>query len=126
MSQSSVLPFLIAKDMHMIRSDHFWYDLRNILGSTRLLVGLLVVAGFFTFFVSLQLVYIFIVIIAVILGGRGAIGRRCPKCDAALQQQEAEKDENDVYVLWVIWRCPRDGYQEKEKVKGSGGLFGAN
>ena len=110
----------------MIRSDHFWYDLRNLLGSTWLLVGLLVFAGIFIFFVSLQFIYLFITLLAVILGGRGLIGRRCPTCDAALKEIEAERDENDVYVLWVIWRCPRDGYEEKEKVKGSGGLFGAN
>ena len=110
----------------MIRTGHVWYDLRNILGSTWLLVGLLVVAGIFIFFFSLQFIYIFITLLAVILGARGIIGRRCPKCDAALKEIEAERDENDVYVMWVIWRCPRDGYEEKEKVKGSGGLFGAN
>lgn len=109
----------------MIRSGHKLYDLRNLLGSTWLMVGLLVVAGFFIFF-SLQFIYLFITLLAVILGTRGIIGRRCPKCDAALKELEAEQDKNDVNMLWVIWRCPRDGYEEREKVKGSGGLFGAN
>ncbi|MBI1876684.1 MAG: hypothetical protein HYR94_00295 [Chloroflexi bacterium] len=38
----------------MIRSDHFLYDLREALGSPKLLLPLLVVAGFFTFFISLS------------------------------------------------------------------------
>jgi hypothetical protein len=54
------------------------------------------------------------------------IGRRCPKCDGALKESGAERDKENAFVMYITWRCPRDGYEEKEKTKGDSGLFGAN
>ncbi len=109
----------------MIRRDHFFYDLRELLGSIRFMIGLLVVAALVVFLISFQLVYLFVFIFAAIFGARGFIGRRCPHCDAVLKQIEAGRDNKDAFVLYVIWRCPNDGYQEKEEVKGDSGLFGS-
>ena len=108
----------------MIRSGHIRYDLREILGSPKILVGLLVVAGFFILFVSFQFVYIFVVLFGAMIALRGLIGRRCPQCDGPLKEVGAERDKENAFVMHIIWRCPRDGYEEKEKTKGDAGLFG--
>ena len=108
----------------MIRSGHFFYDLRELLGSPKLLLVILLLAGSFIFFVSFQFIYLFALLIMAVLGARGLIGRRCPKCDAPLKEIGAERDKQDAFTLYITWRCPRDGYEEKEQVKGSGGLFG--
>ncbi len=110
----------------MIRSDHFWYDLRQALGSFKVLAGLIVIASFFILVVSLQFVYIFAILFALMLGTRGVIGRRCPKCDSALKETGATRDKDNAFVMYIIWRCPKDGYSEREKTKGDAGLFGAN
>lgn len=108
----------------MIRPGHFYYDLRELLGSPWLMIGVVLVAGFFIFFVSFQFIYLFAVLIAALLGARGLIGHRCPKCDAPLKEIGAARDPDDTFTLYIIWRCPHDGHEEKERIKGSGGLFG--
>ncbi len=110
----------------MIRSGHFWYDLREILGNPKLLIGMLVIGGFIILMISFQLVYIFVLLFVVMIGTRGIIGRRCPQCDGPLKEIEAERDKDNAFVMYIIWRCPRDGYEEKEKTKGDSGLFGVN
>lgn len=84
----------------------------------------LVVAGFFTFFISFQFVYLFALLFVVILATRAMIGRRCPRCDGPLEEAGAERDKANVFILHITWRCPRDGYEEKETTKGDSGLFG--
>ena len=108
----------------MIRSEHVWYDVREILGSSKIIFGLLVVAAFFALYISFQFVYLFALIFGVMIGARGLIGRRCPRCDRALKEVDAERDKEDAFTLHVVWRCPKDGYEEKEKVRGDSGLFG--
>lgn len=110
----------------MIRSEHVWYDLRELLGSISLLIGLAVIAGFFVLFISMSFVYLFGLLFAAILAGRAIIGPRCPQCDAALKQESGERDKNDAFTLYVVWRCPNCNFEEKEKIKGDSGLFGAN
>lgn len=109
----------------MIRSGHALYDLREGLGSPKLLLPLLLVAGFFTFFISFQFVYVFALLYGAIFAARALIGRRCPQCDSPLKEIGAERDKTDAFVIHITWRCPRDGYEEKETVKGGSGLFGA-
>ena len=110
----------------MIRSDHRWYDLRELLGNAKLFVGLLVVAALFVLFISFQFVYLFALLFVAIMVGRVLIGRRCPKCDGPLKEVNAERDADSAFVMHIVWRCPRDGYEEKEKTKGDSGLFGTN
>lgn len=109
----------------MIRSGHFFYDLRTQLASAKLLLAILLVAIFFILFVSVQFIYIFVLLFAAILAMRSLIGRRCPHCDRALKEMDAERDKDNVFTMYVVWRCPHDGYEEKEKIKGDSGLFGA-
>ncbi len=108
----------------MIRTGHISYDLREVLGSPKLLLPLLVIAGFFTFFISFQFVYVFALLYGAIFAVRAVIGRRCPQCDGPLQEIGAERDKANAFVMHIIWRCSRDGYEEKETVKGGSGLFG--
>jgi hypothetical protein len=108
----------------MIRSDHRLYDLREVLGSPRVLFGVLAIGGFFILFISLQFVYPVILIFVAMVATRGLIGRRCPRCDGPLKEVDAERDKESAFVLYIIWRCPRDGHQEKEKTKADSGLFG--
>ena len=108
----------------MIRSDHFFYDLREALGSPKLLMAVLVVAGFFTFLVSFQFVYLFALLFVAIFAARAVIGRRCPRCDGPLKEVGAELDKANAFILQITWRCPRDSYEEKETTKGDSGLFG--
>ena len=109
----------------IIRREHLWYDLREVVGSSAVLVTLLVVAGFFVFLVSFSFVYLFALLFGALLAARAMIGRRCPQCDAELVQFSGERDKEDAFVMYVVWRCPKDGYEEKEKVKGDSGLFGS-
>jgi hypothetical protein len=110
----------------MMRSGHYLYDLRELLGSPKLLMPLLLVAGFFIFFASFQFIYIFVLLYGAIFATRAVIGRRCPQCDGPLQEAGAERDKTNAFVMVITWRCPRDGYEEKETVKGGSGLFGAD
>ncbi len=108
----------------MLRSKHFFYDLRALLVSARLLIGILVIGIFLILSVSFQFIYVFALIFAAIFAARGIIGRRCPHCDRTLREVDAERDKTDVFTMYIIWRCPHDGYEEKEKIKGDAGLFG--
>ena len=89
------------------------------------MLGLLAIAGFFVLFVSLSFVYLFVLLFGLLLTARAMIGRRCPQCDAELKEISGERDPEDVFVMYIIWQCPNDGYEEKEKVKGDSGLFGS-
>lgn len=108
----------------MIRKEHFFYDVRELFSSTRLIIGLLAVAAFLVLFISLAYVYPFVVLFGAIFAIRGMIGRRCPQCDGPLKEVDGERDTDDAFTLYITWRCPRDGYEEKEKIKGDAGLFG--
>ena len=108
----------------MIRSDHFMYDLRESLGSPRLLIGVLAIGGFFILYINLQYIYVFALLFVVIFAARGLIGRRCPTCDGTLKEIGAEPDKESAFIMHITWRCPRDGYEEKEETKGDAGLFG--
>ncbi len=110
----------------MIRAGHVYYDIRELLGSIWLLLGLATVSILVILLVSFSFVYLFILLFAAILAGRAIIGPRCPHCDAALKQESGERDKHDAFTLYITWRCPNCSYQEKEKVKGDSGLFGAN
>ncbi len=110
----------------MIRSDHLLYDLRKLLGSSKLMFLMLAIASFFILFVSLQFLYVFVLLFIAMFAARGLIGRRCPKCDGPLKEIGAERDKTDVFVMHITWRCPHDGYEEKEKTKGDSGLFGVS
>lgn len=112
--------------MLMIRRDHFFYDLRELLVSFKVLAAVLLLGAFLVLFISLDFVYLFAVLIAGLFAGRGLIGRRCPRCDGPLRESGAERDKENVFVMHITWRCPRDGYEEDEKTKGDGGLFGVN
>ena len=109
----------------MVRPDHRLYDLRELLGSARLMLLVLGVASFFVLFVSFQFVYVFALVFGAMFAVRGLIGRRCPTCDGALKETGAERDKENAFVMTITWRCPRDGYEEKEQTKGDAGLFGA-
>lgn len=108
----------------MLRSEHFWYDLRKLLGSARVLLPVLALAGVFIFFLSFQFVYVFALLLTAIFAGRGLIGRRCPHCDGSLKEIGAERDKENSFVMHIIWGCPKDGYRESERTKGDSGLFG--
>lgn len=110
----------------MIRSGHVWYDLREILSSPKIIIGGLAVAAFFILYISFQFVYLFALLFGALIAARGLIGRRCPLCDAALREAGAERDKHNAFVMRIIWRCPKNHYEEKEETKGDAGLFGAN
>lgn len=109
----------------MIRAGHILYDVRELLGNPVLLIGLAVIAGFFVLFISMSLVYLFMLLFAAIIAGRAIIGPRCPNCDAALKEQDSTRNNDDAFTLYITWRCPNCSYEEREKVKGDSGLFGA-
>jgi hypothetical protein len=110
----------------MIRSGHVLYDLREALGSPKLLFAFLGVTALVIFFINFQCVYGFVLLFGALIAARAMIGPRCPQCDGPLQEVEAERDQKDTFTLYVVWRCPRDGYQEKERVRAGAGLFGGN
>ena len=110
----------------MIRPNHFYYDLRKALGSSKLLIGLVAIGGFFILYISFQFVYLFVILFALAIGLRGLIGRRCPKCDRPLVESGAAPAKNDAFTIHIDWVCPHDGYSEQEATKGDAGLFGVN
>jgi hypothetical protein len=110
----------------VLRTAHFYYDLRERLASPKLLLGLLGLGVLLILWVSLHFITIFALLFAGLIGLRGLIGRRCPLCDSALVEAGAETDPQSAFCLHIIWKCPRDGHTEKEKVKGDAGLFGVN
>jgi len=109
----------------VIRPKHVLYDLRELLGSIKLLALLLLLAGFLILFVSFQFIYPAALLLMAVFAARGLIGRRCPRCDGPLRETGAARDPTDAFVMHITWRCPRDGYEETEKTKGDSGLFGA-
>jgi len=110
----------------MIRTGHVLYDLREALGSTKIMVGLLAVGSFFILFISFQFVYVVALIFAALFAARGIIGRRCPECDGPLKETGARRDKESAFIMHITWRCPRDGYEEDEETRGDSGLFGVN
>lgn len=110
----------------MIRPDHFYYDLREALGSSKLLIGLVAIGGFFTLYISFQLIYLFVILFAMAIGLRGLIGRRCPICDRTLVESGAAPSKKDAFTIYIDWVCPYDDYSEQEATKGDAGLFGVN
>jgi hypothetical protein len=110
----------------MIHRDHIYYDLRELLVSLKVLLAVLLLGAFLVLYVSLDFVYPFALLIAALFAVRGLIGRRCPRCDGPLREDRAAPDQNDIFTMRITWRCPRDGYEEEEKTKGDGGLFGVN
>ena len=110
----------------MIRSGHLLYDLRAMLGSTKLMLVILLAASFLILYISLGFIYPTAVLMVAIFTLRGLIGRRRPHCDGALREDRAEPDTENAFVMHITWRCPRDGYEEQEKTKGDAGLFGVN
>ena len=110
----------------MIRRNHILYDLRNQLVSFKMLATLLVIGSYLFLFVSANFVYLFALLAVGLFTLRGLIGRRCPRCDGPLHEEDAERDAEDAFIMYIIWRCPRDDYEEREKIKGSGGLFGVD
>ena len=110
----------------MIRRGHLWYDLRELLVSTKSIVIFLVVSSILILYFSFAFIYPAALLLAGIFALRGLIGRRCPQCDGRLREESAEPDQQNAFVMNITWRCPRDGYEEQEKTKGDSGLFGVN
>jgi len=109
----------------MIRSGHFWYDLRETLASAKLLIGLALVSFVFILFFSFQCIYPLALVFIALAVVRVAIGRRCPRCDTPLKELGAEPKKDDAFVMVITWACPRDGYTEKEETRSKIGLFGS-
>ena len=59
----------------MIRRNHLLYDLREFLGSFKLLAVVLLAAGYLILFVSLQYIYPIALLVVAIFAVRGLIGR---------------------------------------------------
>lgn len=108
----------------MIRPDHFFYDVRETLGSPKFLLGLGVIGLFFVLFVNSQFLYLLILLFIAAIVGRTLIGRRCPRCDSLLKERGAEPKPGDAFVLVITWVCPRDGFTEIEETRSNTGLFG--
>lgn len=108
--------------MNLIRAEHKWYDLYHILNDPRLMVFLLLVSVVGMLAQGLRLIYPILLLFLMIFVVKGVIGRRCPRCDGPLKEFEATK--RDGLTFDVAWRCPRDGYQEFERVRGGIGSWG--
>jgi len=109
-----------------IRRAHFWYDLRELLSQARLWLILLIVTTSLILLVNFSCLYPTVFLFITLFLLRTLIGRRCPVCDSRLQAVHAQRDPDNVFILHIIWQCPRDGYQEREATKGDAGLFGAS
>ncbi len=110
----------------MIRRDHFYYDVHQLLISFKVIVPLLIIGSFLVLTVSFGFVYLMIILVTSLFAIRGLIGRRCPQCDSTLKEDRAEVEQDNAFVMVITWRCPKDGYEEQEKTKGDAGLFGVN
>jgi hypothetical protein len=108
----------------MIRSGHFWYDLREALASSTVLISLALISFAFIMFLSFQCIYPLALVFVALAVARVLIGRRCPRCDGPLKEMGAEQKKDDAFVMVITWACPRDGYTEKEETKSKIGLFG--
>jgi hypothetical protein len=109
----------------MIRSGHFFYDLREFLGDPKFLIGAALVGGALILLISTQFVYLLLLFFLATIVARVLIGRRCPQCDYPLKETGAEPRKDDTSVLVITWACPRDGYTEKEETKSKIGFFGS-
>src|SRR5262245_53983901 len=110
----------------MIRSGHFYYDLRELLGDPKLLIGLALLGGALMFLVSSQFIYLLLLVFGATIVLRVLIGRRCPKCDRHLKEAGAAPKKDNPLVLVITWACPNDGYTEKEETKSKIGFFGSS
>ena len=108
----------------MLRSAHFFYDLREALGSLKFLLGLGAIGLFFVLFINSQFLYLLILLFIGAIVGRTLIGRRCPRCDGPLKERDAKPKQGDAFVMVITWACPRDGFIEAEETKSNIGLFG--
>lgn len=109
----------------MIRSGHFFYDLRELLGDFKFLLGAAIIGMALVFLVGIQFVSLLLLFFLATIILRVLIGRRCPKCDRALKQAGAEPKKDDAFVLVITWACPHDSYTEKEETKSKIGIFGS-
>lgn len=109
----------------MLRSDHLFYDLRELLGDPKFLIGAALVGGALALLVSTQFVYLLLFFFLATIIARTLIGRRCPRCDYPLKEAGADPKKDDSFVLIITWACPRDGYTEKEETRSKIGLFGS-
>jgi hypothetical protein len=110
----------------MIRSGHFFYDLREVLGDFKFLVGAAIVGVALVLLVSIQFLSLLLLFFVATIILRVLIGRRCPNCDNALKERGAEPKKDDAFVMVITWTCPRDGYTEKEETKSKIGIFGSH
>ena len=110
----------------MIRSGHFFYDLRELFGNLKFLIGATAVGVALMLLISTQFVYLLLLFFLSTIIVRVLIGRRCPNCDRALKQAGAEPKKDDAFVLVITWACPHDGYTEKEETKSKIGFFGSH
>jgi hypothetical protein len=112
--------------MEMIRSGHFFYDLREVLGDIKFLGAAAIIGGLLILLVSTQFIYLLLLFFLGTIIGRALIGRRCPRCDRPLKQAGAEPKKNDAFTLVITWACPHDNYTEKEETKSKIGFFGSS
>lgn len=110
----------------MIRRQHFYYDLRELLVSGKILALILLIGGGAILYISFDFVLPVALLVAGLFAVRGLIGRRCPLCDGPLKEDSAVRDEENAFIMHITWRCPRDGHEEQETTKGDAGLFGVN
>jgi hypothetical protein len=110
----------------MIRSGHFFYDLREVLGDFKFLVGVAVVGVALVLLISAQFFYLLLLFFLATIILRVLIGRRCPNCDHVLKERGAEPKKDDAFVMVITWACPYDGYTEKEETKSKIGIFGSH
>ena len=110
----------------MIRSGHFFYDLRELLGEFKFLLVVAVLGMILVFLIGIQFTALLLLFFLATIIFRVLIGRRCPNCDRALKQAGAEPKKDDAFVLVITWACPHDGYTEKEEAKSKIGIFGSH
>jgi hypothetical protein len=110
----------------MIRSGHFFYDLREVLGDFKFLIGATVVGMALVLLISAQFFYLLVLFLVATIVLRVLIGRRCPNCDNVLKERGAEPKKDDAFVMIITWACPHDGYTEKEETKSKIGIFGSH
>lgn len=110
----------------MIRSGHFFYDLREVLGDFKFLAVVAVIGAALIFLISPQFLYLLLLFFVATIILRVMIGRRCPNCDHVLKESGAEPKKDDAFVMIITWACPHDGYTEKEETKSKIGIFGSH
>lgn len=108
--------------MSFIRSKHKWHDLHHLLSDPRLLGALLLVGFLGILGRGLPVVYPLVFVFLAVFLVRAIIGRRCPRCDGSLKERDSARV--DGLTFDITWHCPRDGYQEIERVRGGKGSWG--